>query len=372
MGTCFYILGLYVQKLIVPYPLSYDYSFNQIPIVSLGNIVSILSIVFYAAIGGYAAFMLYGSFIKNTGDKASETGDKNIIAFGILFFLITIFLFSNLVLIIGTSMGDRLMYFPSLGFCIVAAVLIVKAPLLSPQRGEASALKLLPLGKVGMGFVLTIVLLYSYKTFSRNADWKDNYTLYSHDIQIAPNSVKAHYYLGLELVKTVADAEQDPEKKKKIYEQGISELKRSVEIMPNFSSSYTQMGVAYYRLKDYGKAIENYSKADQLKPSDAITLNNIGSVYFEWGKYAEAAEKFKQALLVDPRFVDAHMNMGSVYGTLKDFNNAIASFQNAIKYAPDNARAYYFIGITYQNMGDKVNADKYFEIAGRMDPKLKR
>ncbi len=368
MGTAFYILGLYVQKLIFPHPLSYDYSFNQIPVVSLGNVFAILSILFYIAIGGYAVFIFYRSFKRNPPAPLYKGEINTIISFGILFFLITIFLFSNLVLIIGTSMGDRLMYFPSLGFCIVVAALV--APLLSPRREEDRA-TLFPLGKTGMGVVSIVVLVFSYITYSRNSDWKDNYTLYSHDVEIVPNSVKAHYYLGLELVKVVADAEQKPEKKKKIYVQGISELERSVAIMPSFASAYTQMGVAYYRLKNYEKAIENYNKASAMKPSDAITLNNIGSVYFEWGKYAEAAKEFQEAIRIDPRFVDAHMNMGSVYGTLKDYTNAIVSFQNAIKYAPDNAMAYYFIAITYKNMGDNANADKYFQISGNMDPKLK-
>jgi tetratricopeptide (TPR) repeat protein len=366
MGTSFYILGLYIQKLIIPYPLSYDYSFNQIPIVSLGNFFSILSLLFYIAIGGYAAFVLLKSLKKNPPNPLYKGGTQPTIAFGILFFLITIFLFSNLVLTIGTCMGDRLMYFPSLGFCIVAAVLLCRALRIT----SVDELRMGSLLKPNFLPVLFIAALYGFKTYSRNADWKDNYTLYSHDVEIVPNSVKAHYYLGLELVKVVADKEQDPEKKKKIYAQGIGELEKAVSILPSFSSAYTQMGVAYYRLKNYEKAIENYNKAAKLQPSDAITLNNIGSVYFEWGKYAEAEEKFREALHIDPRFVDAHMNLGSVCGTLKDYNNAIAGFQNAIKYAPDNARAYYFIAVTYKNMGDNANADKYFGIAQQMDPQL--
>ena len=219
--------------------------------------------------------------------------------------------------------------------------------------------------------VLLVVLLFAVKTYSRNPDWKSNYTLYSHDVKVVPNSVKAHYYLGLELVKVQADAEPNAEMKKNIYAQGIAELEKAVAILPSFASAYTQMGVAWYRLRNYEKAIESYNKAAALRPSDAITLNNIGTVYFEWKKYPEATEKFRQALAVDPRFVDAHMNLGSVLGTVGNFKDAIGSFQNAITYAPDNAKAYFFLAVTYSNMGDKANADKYYQIAEKMDPKLK-
>ena len=122
LGTAFYILGLYILKLIFPHPLSYDYSFNQIQVVETTNIFSIASLLFYFAISIYAVFILYKSFKHKVSviDYQSK-----IISFGIFFFLITIFLFSNLILIIGTSMGDRLLYFPSLGYCLVIAVLFV-------------------------------------------------------------------------------------------------------------------------------------------------------------------------------------------------------------------------------------------------------
>ena len=365
LGTGFYILGLYVKLLLLPHPLSYDYSFNHIAIVSLGNVFSILSLLFYAAIGSYAAFVLCRSFKGGTNGRPGTEQRAHILVFGILFFLVTIFLFSNLVLTIGTSMGDRLMYFPSLGFCICIAFLFVrflKIEAIDIQH-PTSSVKLLP--------VLAVAVLFSAKTWSRNFDWKDNYTLYSHDVNIVPNSVKAHYYLGRELVKTVADAEQNPQKKADIYEQGIAQLEKAVQIYPTFAIAYTQMGVAYSRMKNYEKAIANYYKAAELKPSDATTLSNIGAVYFEWQKYPEAKEKFQQALRINARSVDTYMNLGMVLGTMGDLNGAIDSFQNAIHFAPDNARAYFFIAVTYSSMGDRENADKYFQIARRMDPKLR-
>ena len=258
IGTSFYLLGLYIMKLIFPVSLSYDYSFNQIPIVGMENIFSILSLLFYSGIGGYAAFVLFKSLKKNS-EGIRQNSETKLISFGIFFFLFTVFLFSNLVLLIGTSMGDRLVYFPSLGFCIVIAVLLVKFLKIESIQHEllTANVKLIP--------VLVIIILFSIKTYSRNPDWKNNYTLYSHDVTIVPNSVKAHYYLGLELIKVVADTVQDAEKKKMIYEEGISELEKSIKILPSFSSAYTQMGVAYYRMKNYEKAIENYNKVNALK-----------------------------------------------------------------------------------------------------------
>lgn len=363
LGTAFLILGRYIHLLFFPHPLSYDYSYAHIEVTGMNDLVSILSLLIFIAIGIFAALII---FRRWRGKDSVDDPLLRWMAYGILFFLATIFLFSNLVLTIGTSMGDRLMYFPSFGFCLVVGVLITTW--IRPSRTGLAAI----VSEKRTWPLLLVVLLFSVKTWSRNADWKDNYTLYSKDVQVVPNSVKAHYYLGLELIKVVADKEKDPQIKTGIYKQGIAELERSVAILPSFASAYTQMGVAYYRMRDFENAIKNYEKASQFRPDDAITLNNIGTVYFEWQKYPEAAQKFRQALQTDGRFVDAHMNLGSVLGMTGDFKNAIASFENALRYAPDNARAYYFIGVTYQNMGDKGNADKYFGIAEKMDPGLKR
>jgi tetratricopeptide (TPR) repeat protein len=366
LGSVFFVLGLYVKLLLFPNPLSYDYSFNQIPIVGMSNLFSIFSLVFFTVLGIFALIVLYKSLIKNASESIIQKEMKFITVFGIFFFLITIFLFSNLVLTIGTSMGDRLMYFPSLGFCILISVLMVhffKIDAIDTKKIENNS-RLIP--------TMLIVLFFSYKTYSRNFDWKDNNTLYSKDVKTVPNSAKAHYYLGLELIKVIADKEQDPEKKRKIYEEGIVELRKAVEILPAFGSVYTQMGVAYHRLKNYEKAIENYKKASSLSATDAITLNNIGTIYFEWKKYEEAMEYFKKALQIDSRYIDAYINLGSVYGTVGDFQNAIISFQNAITYAPENGKPYYFLALTYANTGDKINADKYYKIALEKDPTLHR
>jgi protein O-mannosyl-transferase len=363
VGTAFYILGLYGVKLFFPHPLSYDYSFNQIPLVGLSNGFAVLSVLGYLSMASYAAYVLFQSFKKKEPTKTLLVETRWIV-FGILFFLLTIFLFSNLALTIGTSMGDRLMYYPSLGCCMAVVGLYLHYFMKKDAPLSFTNWKLYPL--------LLLILMFSIKTYSRNADWQNNYTLYSHDVALVPNSVKAHYYLGLELVKVVAEEEKDATKKNNYFLQGIAELEKAITILPTFSSAYTQMGVTYYRLKKYEKAIENYNKAATLSPSDAITLNNIGTIYFEWKKYTEAKEKFRQALAIDSRFVDAHMNLGSVCGQTGDYQHAINSFNNALHYAPDNANAYYFIAITYANMGDKPNADKYFAIAEQMNPALKK
>ena len=49
--------------------------------------------------------------------------------------------------------------------------------------------------------ILGIYLLFSGMTFSRNRVWKDNLTLFSHDLPLLENCARAHYYYASELAK---------------------------------------------------------------------------------------------------------------------------------------------------------------------------
>ena len=105
-ATAFYIIGRYLLLLVFPHPLSYDYSYNEIPIISFASAKAIVPLVIYAALAFVAI---------------RELKRKTFVSFGILFFFITISMTSNLIILIGATMADRFLYVPSLGFSIILA-----------------------------------------------------------------------------------------------------------------------------------------------------------------------------------------------------------------------------------------------------------
>ena len=131
VATAILILGYYIKLLFVPYPLLCDYSFNSIPFTHFSNPVVLIILSLYIFLAVFSVKRL----IKN---------QKDAYAFGILFFLTTIALFTNIPFLIGTTMGERLLFFPSVGFCIVIALLIEKFA----RRNEQSDVEFLKSGKV--------------------------------------------------------------------------------------------------------------------------------------------------------------------------------------------------------------------------------
>lgn len=358
LATAMKVLGMYLQLLLFPHPLVCDRSFNQIPNVTFADIMSLISLAVYIGMFVYAII----------GIKK-----KDLVSFGILFYLITIALFSNIFILIGSVMAERFVYFSSFGFCLVIAVLLSRAVKVEKDFEIPARMNLFFQRNIKvMAICIPVILLYAFKTIDRNADWKNNFTLYTHDVNISSASTRMHYYLGRELIKDIALSETNEEKRREYLKQGIAELEKALEIVPTYSDAYSQMGLGYSRLGNKEKAIECYMSALKHQPNDPISMNNLAAEYFTQGKYMECIDIYKKVLQIDPRYVDAMVNLGSCYGTIGDHDNAIIWFKKATEHNPNNAQAYQFLSMAYKFKGDAANANLYYQKAIELNPALKQ
>ena len=351
IATAIKILGLYLWKLILPHPLMNDYSINQIEIVGFGNIHTLISLIIYS---GLIYLMIY--FWKR----------NPLISFSIGFYLVTIFLYSNLVFTIGTSFGERLLFIPSLGFCLLIAYLIHY-----PFREKINPNKLVKSAKTPLLIVSSLVLIYSFKTIDRNKAWKDNYTLYSTDVINCNKSARCHYYHGLGLMKEKALVEKNQELKKQYILNAINAFNKSIQILPSYSDAWGQKGLAYYRLKNYVESEKAYLKSIEFNSKNATTLSNLGSLYFDMKKYSAAKSTFEKAVRVNPNHIDAISNYASTLGTLGEFNSAITYFKKAIAINPNEPNYYQMVGVTYQNLGNQPQANIYLKKAQQLRNSIK-
>jgi len=348
-ATAVLILGMYLKLVFFPHPLIFDYSYNQIPLTGLSDFRFILSLLIYVAMFVCAIW----SFKK-----------YKLISFGILFYLISMSIYSNIFYIIGSSFGERFLYTAVFGICVVVGYLCTL--IASPEK-SFSLKDFIFKNKNVLIPVFIVTVLFSVKTMARNEVWKSNYTLYSNDVLLAPNSTRTHYYLGNYLSKDVNLKGKTAKEIDSIQLVALAELKKSVDIYP-FGDAYNQMGIIYNKRKDYQNSFESYQKAIEANPSDAVVYNNLGSLYFNTGKVKEAQEMYEKAIKYNPNYPDAIMNLGSTYGMKQEYDTALSYFFKAIKLNPNLAQAYYYIGITYRYKGDENNAQTYIAKAAQIDP----
>jgi protein O-mannosyl-transferase len=337
MATAFSMLGKYFSLLLFPVTLSSDYSYNAIPIISWGNIKAILPFILYA-----------GSFVF----ALATFRRKNYFSFAILFFLITFSTASNIFVIIGSSMAERFIFTPSLGFSIISGLALIKIFRITSGNNNRSAL--LPV------YLLTgvIVILYSFRTIERNTVWKDNEHLFGTDVRNCPNSFRLHFAVACD-DRARGDSAKDPAIKNKLYADAIIEYKKSIEIWPKQQESWYNIGVCYDAFKDTANSFKAYKKCVAIDSTYNTAYNNIGVMYFGKMKYDSSLYYFNKAVRFNPKNADAIANIGAVLHTKGRLDEAIPYYEQALAINPSNANIYTNLIRIYDFKKDKAKADYY-------------
>lgn len=310
----------YYQVMLVPFDLNHDLGYKSIMPVGFGHWKFIVGLLCSLGLGLLAIL---------------KFKDKSILSFSILFFALTFSILSNVVIPIGTIYGERLLFMPILGFCMLLVALAFLLPHNKSNKNQ-SFKKDLENAKIPLTVIGLFLLFFCFKTITRNPVWKNSYTLYKADVEKGSEGAKLNYHYGLELVKFGLDEKTPSGEKQKWLNQAASQFQKAIDIYPDYHDAYAQMGLHHYRSKNKQKAMQAYQKSIELKPNNAKVYSNMGIIYFEEGNLDKAQEVYEKAVKIDPRFPDALRNLGSVYAMKKDFKKAIQYFSTALKYAPDD------------------------------------
>jgi protein O-mannosyl-transferase len=347
LATVFYTLGKYIVLLLFPHPLTHDYYPRQIAMMKFSDWQVLCSILAYVLL----IFWVFKS-LKN----------KHLSGFAIAFYLISLAIVSNLFFPIGTNMGERFVFMPSVGFCLLIA-----------HFGNVIFKEKRQLGIISLALV---VVLYSFKTIDRNQAWKDNYTLFKTDIFNSPNSAKLRNALGGETIAQ-AQKEKDPEQQAKMFEEALVHLEKAVELHPKYKNAYLLIGNAYNYKKNFEKAIENYKKCLEIDPTDKDAIHNLSITYRYFGIYYLEQKKdipnaiacLEQVYRYKPNDVESWRCMGIAAGLKGDHQNAIAFFNKIIAQNPKDAKAFYDLGTAYLNAGNVPKATEMRQKAAELGMK---
>jgi len=328
MATSFVFLGKYIYMTIIPYPLSYDYSYNQIPIVSWGNIKAILSLLVTVAL---IAFMIWG------------VRKKSIYSFLIALFFITIFISSNLVVKIASSFAERFLYVPSLSVCIALPILAAKALRLNPLQLTWKNKNKFYIPMACLLIICTVIVI------PRNAQWKNNFTLFSSGVVVSLNSARAHRFLEFQYADSAANS-KDSAKKLEYYSLAIRETKRAIEI--NMGADWLYDLGGYYKAEGHGdSAINIYKRVLQLQPNYSVVSNSLGVIYFNEAKYDSAVKYFTMSYNADPNSLEALQNIGASYLFEKNYPQVFHYDSLVLKKDPNNKPTLSNLAVLCNNIG---------------------
>ena len=316
IATAILILGKYILLLFFPHPLSWDYSFNQIPIVGFPDWKVLTTIFIFILLLGYAFFFLI-KLLRNSEFRI-QNSETAVYAYSILFFFITMSVVSNIFIMIGSTLGERFLFVPSMAFCIAV-------PFALNHFGK----------NILMGVIGIIVLLFSFKTFQRNKEWKDNFSLFAAGVEATPNSSRAESALGSSY-REMGEKETDPTKRAALFQQAIVYYKKAIEILPENTEALYNAGVSYYSMGDKENALKVYEQALKVEPAYTNASNNAGVIYFERQDYENAKKYFLEAVKYDPNNSDALGNLGAIFHNQGKMQEAVEYYQKALEINPAN------------------------------------
>ncbi len=321
-ATIMLTLGKYLQLLVFPHPLTYDYYPKHIPIVDWGNRMVLLSILAYLIL---AIVAIWGFF------------KKYLISFGILLFIVTLSIASNIVFVIGAFMNERFVYVSSLGFSLILGFGIYK--LLENKKISKALI---------WSMLILIFGLYSVKTISRNKVWENNLTLATHDANISVNGAKSNVMAGGILTENAIKL-TNPSEKQKMLKDGMVYLQRAINTYPEYIDALILMGNSQWELtKNINQTLPFYYRILAINPYHQNTIQNFYLIVEQSKNTDDKINAYKTLLRYNPNEMKAYLNLGRIYGREKnDLINAQLYLETALKIAPNNYHVLSNLGTMY-------------------------
>jgi len=342
-GTALTSMAFYLKMLIIPHPLGFYYGFDMVPIVKITNLWALTSLLIHLGL----LILALLNFKKN-----------KILSFAILFYLISISIFSNLIAPVAGIIAERLVFTASLGFCIALAFMLLKIFKLKPDANINNI-------KPNQGFmwvVIIFVLLYSFKSFSRNAQWKNNLTLFENDMGFLNSSAQAHNLYANTLIENL-QKEKNGKKRDMMFDAAIEHFKTALTIYPDFYNASFSLAKAYYYLKRYDDAINTFEQTLKIDSSDYMIYMYLGIVNDEKGNIPKSIFYYTKTMAKAPEFIDAYTNLSALYLKTNQPQKAVETNLAYLKIKPNTYDPILNIGKIYFTAGNLPAAREYFEKA---------
>jgi tetratricopeptide (TPR) repeat protein len=315
-GIASYAFVQYILKLVMPVNLSAIYPYTDI---------------INHTVPGYYYLMLVPVILLIVLFFYLIKKQQKELVFGMAFFVVNIVLLLQFIPVGSAVYADRYAYVPSIGFFILAALLIEK--LIRKPKLKMPVM-------IGIG---AYALVLGVLTFQRTEVWKDSATLWSDTVKKSPGAVIAWNNLG---------SHKDKEASKALLENRFEEAKQ-------------------YRLD----AIKDFSRAIAGKPDYKNAYFNRGVSRFEVGKLMRdsiliksAIDDFNKSLEIDAQFADAYFNRANAKSELNQIENALKDYNIAISMNPENSDYYANRGVAYGKGGKIDEAILDFDKALEMKP----
>uniref|UniRef100_A0A3P9IBN3 dolichyl-phosphate-mannose--protein mannosyltransferase n=1 Tax=Oryzias latipes TaxID=8090 RepID=A0A3P9IBN3_ORYLA len=356
--TFLYLLVFNAWLLLAPAVLCYDWQVGSIPLVeSLGDVRNVAT--------GLLVVLLVSSlhFLKLPCAPVV----------GILFLGFPFIPASNLFFRVGFVVAERVLYMPSMGYCILVTYGLGRLCSTAPGW-SATLLK---------GSMLLLLLLFSWKTVQQNTVWLSREALF----RLYPRHASALNNLGT-LTNSLETAEHyyrkaldiNPQHNRALFNLGNllrtqgkdkeaeALLKNSIRYGPHFADAFSSLASLYADQERFVEAKEVYIKGIKNCPDSSDLHNNYGVFLVNTGEGELAAAHYQRAIQLKPAHYVAMANLGRLLRASNENDEAESWFKQALQIAR-KVDVLTPLGALYYNTGRFYEALEVYREAAALQPR---
>ncbi|XP_006027476.2 transmembrane and TPR repeat-containing protein 4 isoform X1 [Alligator sinensis] len=319
-----YYYSLNAWLLLCPWWLCFDWSMGCIPLIKS---VSDWRIIALAALW----FCLIGLICQAVCSEDSHR--RRILTLGLGFLIIPFLPASNLFFRVGFVVAERVIYLPSIGYCIL---FIYGFSLLSKQAKKK---------KILTAAILGILLINVMRCIIRSNQWRSEEQLFRSALSVCPLNAKVHYNVG----KNLAD--------KGNQTAAIKYYREAVRLNPKYVHAMNNLGNILKERNELREAEELLSLAVQIQPDFAAAWMNLGIVQNSLRRFEEAEQSYWTAIKHRKIYPDCYYNLGRLYADLNRHIDALNAWRNATVLKPEHSLAWNNMIILLDNTGNLAQAE---------------
>ena len=385
---------LYLFKLVYPMELCFDYGYACIPTVhSLADPLNLRPLLAYSVILALVLVSVYHLRVN--------------LMIGLVLLVVPLMPALNVLMPVGTLLAERLLFIPSIGFCIIVGELLtVDTKFIwdffsSPQVTESTVEG--PQKRLQAGILSSPAtpskrakpgLLGSPAGKEKKAVRFEEHSKVQSPPQMSsvcsPLKTSAEgkkllskktqgfrlnvvYLLLLPICwwwgRRVISRNLDWHDEYRLYESGLDVCPRSLKVLTNFAVLSMARG-------QYDTALEVALRATDIYPDQVAALINAGVAYQKLGKYPESVDQFQRCLQVDPKQAKAAGYLGVSYFHWSNLQSSEGAVQvlraealkwllQAIDLGFQAPAILHLTGSTVLDLGRSEDAVMYYEAALR-------
>jgi len=353
--TLTHLLYVNLGLLFCPSSLCCDWTMGSIPLInSVSDPRNLLTLFTIAAI-----LHLVFATLK-TGNPLSRQ-----LVMAIAWLVLPFIPAANLFFPVGFVVAERILYLPSMGFSLIVSLGFHRL------HNQCNNVRVRNILWAAAGLLL---LTHSLKTISRNADWRNEESIFLSGLKVNSRNAKLYNNVGHAL------------ESQKRFSEALVLFKEAAKVQPDDIGAHINIGRALNSLARYDEAETAYRTAKRLLPrpqpgrklvtriapnSLSLFLNLGNLVARNRSRLEEADALYRQAIAMRGDYVQAYINRGDVLLKMNRTEEALAVYKSALNYDATNPDIHYNLGVVALEQGRPDQGLQYLNRALELDPQHK-